>query len=61
MPMWIGSGAADQLQLDVHGEVIDAVSGFLALNYGMRTPVSMLAAHAVFGGILGAFYRVAPG
>jgi hypothetical protein len=35
--------------------------GFLALNYGVRTPVSVLVAHAVFGGILGAFYAVAPG
>jgi hypothetical protein len=30
--------------------------GFLALNYGVRTPLSVLAAHAVFGAILGAFY-----
>jgi hypothetical protein len=35
--------------------------GFLALNYGVRTPVSVLVAHAVFGGILGSFYAVAPG
>jgi hypothetical protein len=30
--------------------------GFLALNYGLRTPVSVLAAHLVFGAILGTFY-----
>lgn len=30
--------------------------GFLALHYGMRTPVSVVFAHAVFGVILGAFY-----
>jgi uncharacterized membrane protein YagU involved in acid resistance len=35
--------------------------GFLALNYGVRTPVTVLAAHLVFGAILGAFYRVVPG
>lgn len=35
--------------------------GFLALNYGLRTPLSALVAHLVFGGILGAFYRVGPG
>lgn len=32
--------------------------GFLALNYGVRTPLSALAAHVVFGAIVGAFYRV---
>ena len=32
--------------------------GFLALNYGRRTPLSVLAAHLVYGGILGAFYRL---
>lgn len=30
--------------------------GFFALNYGYRTPVSVIAAHLVYGGILGAFY-----
>jgi uncharacterized membrane protein YagU involved in acid resistance len=32
--------------------------GFLALNYGRRTPLSVLLAHLVYGSILGAFYRV---
>jgi hypothetical protein len=32
--------------------------GFLALNYGFRTPISVVAAHLVFGIILGAFYRL---
>jgi hypothetical protein len=32
--------------------------GFLALNYGIRTPVAILLAHAVFGAILGAFYQL---
>ena len=31
--------------------------GFLALNYGKRTPLSVIAAHLVYGAILGAFYR----
>jgi hypothetical protein len=31
--------------------------GFMALNYGRQTPVSVLVAHAVYGAILGAFYR----
>jgi uncharacterized membrane protein YagU involved in acid resistance len=32
--------------------------GFLALNYGRRTPISVILAHLVYGGILGTFYRV---
>lgn len=32
--------------------------GTLALNYGRRTPISVVAAHAIYGGILGAFYRL---
>jgi hypothetical protein len=31
--------------------------GFMALNYGRRTPVISLVAHVVYGVILGAFYR----
>jgi hypothetical protein len=31
--------------------------GFLALNYGRRTPISVVLAHLLYGGILGAFYR----
>ena len=32
--------------------------GFLALNYGRRTPLVTLVAHAVYGLILGAFYHL---
>ena len=32
--------------------------GFLALHYGVRTPVSVLVAHAVFGAVLGGFYSL---
>ena len=32
--------------------------GFLGLHYGLRTPVSVLLAHIVFGAIIGAFYTV---
>ena len=34
--------------------------GFLALNYGRRTPIAVLLAHLVYGAILGAFYRPKP-
>ena len=33
--------------------------GFLALNYGYRTPLSVFVAHAAFGAIIGALYRLA--
>jgi len=35
--------------------------GFLALNYGARTPISVLIAHLAFGAILGGFYTPAYG
>ncbi len=31
--------------------------GFFGLNYGYRTPVSIVVAHIAFGSILGLFYR----
>jgi hypothetical protein len=32
--------------------------GFLALHYGVQTPLAILFSHAVFGAILGAFYHL---
>jgi uncharacterized membrane protein YagU involved in acid resistance len=32
--------------------------GFLALNYGISTPLTVVVAHLVFGAVLGAFYSV---
>jgi hypothetical protein len=32
--------------------------GFLALNYGRRTPIVTVAAHIVYGAIIGGFYRL---
>jgi uncharacterized membrane protein YagU involved in acid resistance len=32
--------------------------GFLALNYGYQTPISVLIAHLVYGAILGSFYSM---
>ena len=31
---------------------------FMALNYGARTPISVIVAHLAYGAILGAFYRL---
>ncbi|HET9594122.1 MAG TPA: hypothetical protein VFP65_01000 [Anaeromyxobacteraceae bacterium] len=35
--------------------------GFLALHYGGRTPLVVVAAHLLYGAVLGGFYRVAAG
>jgi hypothetical protein len=32
--------------------------GFLALNYGYRTPLAVLVAHIAYGTVLGAFYTI---
>jgi hypothetical protein len=32
--------------------------GFLALNYGYQTPVSVVVAHLIYGAILGEFYSI---
>jgi uncharacterized membrane protein YagU involved in acid resistance len=32
--------------------------GFLALHYGVQTPLAILISHAVFGAILGTFYHL---
>jgi hypothetical protein len=34
--------------------------GFLALNYGRRTPLVAIVAHLVYGTVLGAFYELIP-
>jgi uncharacterized membrane protein YagU involved in acid resistance len=33
--------------------------GFLALNYGVQTPLSVVVSHVIFGCVLGAFYQLA--
>ena len=34
--------------------------GFLALNYGYRTPIVTFLAHVAYGAIVGAFYQLLP-
>lgn len=31
--------------------------GFLALNYGSRTPLALLLSHMIYGGVIGLFYH----
>jgi hypothetical protein len=33
--------------------------GFLALHYGVGTPIAVAIEHVIFGVILGSFYRLA--
>lgn len=33
-------------------------AGFMGVNYGLRTPASIILSHAVFGAILGALYHL---
>jgi hypothetical protein len=33
--------------------------GFLALNYGRRTPIVTIVAHIIYGAIIGGFYQLA--
>jgi hypothetical protein len=33
-------------------------AGFLGLHYGVRTPIAIVIAHALFGAILGGFYTL---
>ena len=33
--------------------------GFFALNYGKQTPIATVAAHLLYGAIIGAFYQLA--
>lgn len=46
---------------DHHGPEVTPMlepPAFLGLNYGRRTPIAALAAHVLYGAILGAFYGI---
>jgi hypothetical protein len=44
---------ASEYEGPIHGRRLQP-PGFLALNYGYRTPLTTIAAHALYGAILGA-------
>lgn len=55
-------GMHPRMASEIHGPTVVRQlepPGFLGRNYGIQTPVSVLAAHLLFGAILGVFY--APG
>lgn len=52
-------GMHPRMASEVHGPTVVRQlepPGFLARNYGVRTPISALVAHVIFGAILGIFY-----
>jgi uncharacterized membrane protein YagU involved in acid resistance len=54
-------GLHPRMASELHGPTVARQlepPGFLALNYGMRTPIAVVVSHLVFGIILGSFYRV---
>jgi hypothetical protein len=56
--MPLAAGVLPRVASEREGPTLGAVlepPGLLALNYGRETPIVALIAHAVYGGILGAF------
>jgi uncharacterized membrane protein YagU involved in acid resistance len=54
-------GVHPRMASELHGPTASRMlepPGFMALNYGLRTPVSVILAHMVFGIFLGAFYHL---
>jgi hypothetical protein len=54
-------GLHPRMASEQHGPNADRLlepPGFMALNYGIQTPVSVFLAHAVFGAILGSLYHL---
>jgi uncharacterized membrane protein YagU involved in acid resistance len=58
--MWLMPGLHPRMASEQQGPTLMRQlepPGFLALNYGYQTPVSVIISHLVFGIILGAFYE----
>ena len=59
--MAVMPGVHPRIASELHGPTATRMlepPGFMALNYGIRTPASVLISHVVFGIILGVFYHV---
>jgi hypothetical protein len=60
--MSILPGVHPRMASEQHGPEAHRVlepPGFMAMHYGIGTPLSVMLSHVVFGAILGAFYRLA--
>jgi uncharacterized membrane protein YagU involved in acid resistance len=54
-------GLHPRMASEEHGPEAESLlepPGFLALHYGVQTPIAIVISHIVFGAILGAFYHV---
>jgi uncharacterized membrane protein YagU involved in acid resistance len=59
--MWLLPGLHPRMASEQQGPTLMRQlepPGFLALNYGYETPISVIVAHVAFGIILGGFYRL---
>jgi len=59
--LWLMPGIHPRMASEQHGPTATRLlepPGVLGLNYGVRTPLSILDSHIVFGMILGAFYHL---
>jgi uncharacterized membrane protein YagU involved in acid resistance len=56
MPVLHPHMASEQHGPNVHRQL--EPPGFMALNYGVQTPISVFVAHAAFGAILGSLYQL---
>lgn len=59
--MYLMPGIHPRMASEQHGPTANRQlepPGFMALNYGARTPISIFLAHAAFGAIVGALYRL---
>ena len=59
--LWMMPGIHPRMASEQHGPTATRQlepPGVFGLNYGMRTPVSVLISHIVFGIILGTFYHL---
>ncbi len=59
--MYLLPGLHPRMASEQHGPTVARQlepPGFLALNYGLGTPVSVLVAHLLYGAILGGFYHL---
>lgn len=61
--MWILPGMHPRMATEQHGPTVTRElepPGFLGLNYGIQTPITVVVAHLIFGAIIGAFYKMPP-
>lgn len=57
--MWILPGLHPHMASEQHGPEAGRLlepPGFMAINYGIQTPLAVLLSHTVYGAILGALY-----